>query len=189
MLLTIIGRRRKIPHLWAYAGISQILPVSFAQNLFFLAMLVSPAAEKDEMVWVPHPMLLLVSLAIYYVFVGLAPYMVGTNAFIGVVITIRLLLLCPLYLPIIVPGDSAKEYLEARDTQRIFRRIIGHVGTGSTVLFVVQTVMTFREVGFNISRFLEAIHDSPAINALGYDYVLSLVSAGLWNSMVGSYLA
>ena len=185
----MIGRRRKIPHLWAYASISQILPVSFAQNLFFLAMLVSPAAEQSEMVWVPHPILLLVSLVIYYVFVGVAPYMIGTNAFIGVVITIRLLLFCPLYLPMIVPSDSGKEYLKARDTQRIFRRIIGYVGICSVVLFVVQTSMTLREIGFNISRVLGAIHDSPAVSALGYDYVLSLVSAGIWNSMAGSYLA
>ena len=185
----MIGRRRKISHLWAYASISQILPVSFAQNLFFLAMLVSPAAEKDEMVWVPHPMLLLVSLSIYYVFVGLAPYMIGTNAFIGVVIMIRLLLFCPLYLPMISPSESGKEYLKAGDTQRIFGRIFEYVGTCSVVLFVVQTVMTFREIGFNISRILGAIHDSPAISALGYDYVLSLVSAGLWNSMIGSNLA
>ena len=140
------------------------------------------------MVWVPHPRLLPVSLAIYYVFIGLAPYLVDTNAFIGVVITLRLLLLCPLYLVMILPGDSGKEYLKARDTQRIFPRIIGYVGTCSAVLFVVQTVMTFREIGFNVSRALEAIHDSPATSALGYDYVLSLVSAGLWSSMVGSYL-
>lgn len=152
-------------------------------------MLVSPAAEQDEMVWVPHSMLLLASLAIYYVFVGVAPYMVATNAFIGVVITIRLLLFCPLYLPTIVPSDLGKKYLKARDTQRIFRRIIGYVGTCSVVLLVVQTLMTFREIGFDISRVLGAIHDSPAISALGYDYVLSLVSACLWNSMVGSYLA
>ena len=184
----MIGRRRRIPHLWAYASISQILPVSFAQNLFFLAMIVSPTAEKDEMVQVPHPVLLLVCLAIYYVFVGLAPYMVGTNAFIGVVITIRLLLLCPLYLPMIVPGDSGKEYLKVRDTQRIFRRIIGYVGACSAVLFVVQTGMTFKEVGSDFSKVLEAIQDSPAISALGYDYMLSLVSAGLWSSIVGSYL-
>ena len=184
----ITGRRRRIPHLWAYASISQILPVSFAQNLFFLAMLVSPAAEEDEMVWVPHPRLLPVSLATYYVFVGLAPYLVGMNAFIGAVITLRLLLLCPLYLPMILPGNSGKEYLKARDTQRIFPKTIGYVGTCSAVLFVVQTVMTFREVGLNVSRVLEAIHDNPAISALGYDYVLSLVSSGLWNSMVGSYL-
>ena len=87
-----------------------------------------------------------------------------------------------------MPGDSAKQYLKARDTQRIFRRIVGYVGTCSAVLFVVQTVITLREVEFNISRVLDAIHDSPAISALGYDYVLSLVSAGIWNSMVGSYL-
>lgn len=185
----MIGRRRRIPHLWAYSSVSQILPVSFAQNLFFLAMLVPPAAEQDEMVWVPHPMLLLVSSGIYYVFVGLAPYMIGTNAFIGVVITIRLLLFCPLYLPMIVPRDFGKKYLKARDTQRIFRRVMGYVGTCSVVLLIVQTLVTFREMAFNISSVLGAIHDSPAISALGYDYVLSLVSAGLWNSMVGRYLA
>lgn len=34
------GRRLGIPHLWAYALIAQILPVSFAMNLFFVAVLV-----------------------------------------------------------------------------------------------------------------------------------------------------
>ena len=152
-------------------------------------MLVSPAAEKDEVVWVPRSMLLLVSLAIYYVFVGLAPYVVGTNAFIGVVIMIRLMLFCPLYMPVIVPNGIGKEFLKARDTQRIFRRITGYVGICSIVLFVVQTLISFRETGFDISRVLGAIHDSPAVSALGYDYVLSLVSACLWIGMVGSYLA
>ena len=42
MLLAIEGRRRKIPHLWAFMVLAQLVGLSFAQNLFFIAMLLTP---------------------------------------------------------------------------------------------------------------------------------------------------
>ena len=36
----LVGKRLRIPHLWAFALSCQILPVSFAMNLFFVAILV-----------------------------------------------------------------------------------------------------------------------------------------------------
>jgi hypothetical protein len=42
MLLAIEGRRRKIPHLWAFMALAQIVNLSFAQNLFYVAMLLTP---------------------------------------------------------------------------------------------------------------------------------------------------
>lgn len=43
MLLAIEGRRRKIPHLWAYMALAQLVNLSFAQNLFYVALLLAPA--------------------------------------------------------------------------------------------------------------------------------------------------
>jgi hypothetical protein len=40
--LDIEGRRRNIPHLWAFMTIAQIVNLSFAQNLFYIAMLLTP---------------------------------------------------------------------------------------------------------------------------------------------------
>jgi len=43
LLLAIEGRRRGIPFLWAYLSLAHLVNLSFAQNLFYLAMLLTPA--------------------------------------------------------------------------------------------------------------------------------------------------
>ena len=43
MLLAIEGRRRNIPLLWSYQLLGQLVSLSFAQNLFFVALLLTPA--------------------------------------------------------------------------------------------------------------------------------------------------
>jgi len=43
MLLSIEGHRRKIPHLWAYALLPHLVSLSFAQNLFYVALLLTPS--------------------------------------------------------------------------------------------------------------------------------------------------
>ena len=43
MLLAIEGRRRQIPYLWAYPLLSQTVSLSFAQNLFYIALLLTPS--------------------------------------------------------------------------------------------------------------------------------------------------
>lgn len=43
VLLAIEGRRRNIPFLWAYMLLAYLVNVSFAQNLFYLALLLAPS--------------------------------------------------------------------------------------------------------------------------------------------------
>jgi hypothetical protein len=43
MLLSIEGRRRNISLLWCYQLLAQLVSLPFAQNLFFLALLLTPA--------------------------------------------------------------------------------------------------------------------------------------------------
>ena len=43
MLLSIEGRRRQIPFLLVYALLAQLVSLSFAQNLFYLALLMTPS--------------------------------------------------------------------------------------------------------------------------------------------------
>jgi hypothetical protein len=43
MLLAIEGRRRNIPYLWAYLSLAHLVNLSFAQNLFYLALLLAPS--------------------------------------------------------------------------------------------------------------------------------------------------
>lgn len=48
MLLAIEGRRRNIPLLWCYQLLGQLVSLSFAQNLFFVALLLTPAPLPVE---------------------------------------------------------------------------------------------------------------------------------------------
>lgn len=48
MLLAIEGRRRKIPHLWAFMTLAQLVNLSFAQNLFYVAILLTPVPLPDN---------------------------------------------------------------------------------------------------------------------------------------------
>lgn len=48
MLLGIEGRRRKIPYLWAFMALAHTVSLSFAQNLFYTAMLLTPVPLPDD---------------------------------------------------------------------------------------------------------------------------------------------
>ena len=43
LFLAIEGHRRNIPLLWCYSSLAQLVSLSYAQNLFFLAMLLTPS--------------------------------------------------------------------------------------------------------------------------------------------------
>lgn len=42
MYLAVEGQRRKIPNLWAFLALAQLVSLSYAQNLFFVAVLLTP---------------------------------------------------------------------------------------------------------------------------------------------------
>ena len=48
ILLAVEGRRRKIPHRWAFMMLAQLVSLSFAQNLFYVAMLLTPVPLPDN---------------------------------------------------------------------------------------------------------------------------------------------
>ncbi|KAI6380249.1 hypothetical protein MCOR25_001678 [Pyricularia grisea] len=102
LLLSIEGHRRRIPHLWAYLALSQLVNLSYAQNLFYLALLLTPVplADDDNRVgqgntmlarglrrvfppkpanWCPHPGLFLGILFLNLGAVSLLPYVAETS--------------------------------------------------------------------------------------------------------------
>ena len=185
-ILIIIGRKRNIKHLWYYAFISQILPLSFAQNLFFLAMLLMPIKNPNQKIWTPTPVIQLLPLATYFIFIFTIPFTAGTGFFIGVVIVIRLLLFTPFILPIIVPEGGGTSYLTPRKSSWVDAGPFGFIAICSALLWSVQTFMALRESEYSVSRITAARDHNPAVSALAYDYILSLVSLGVWAVTVGS---
>lgn len=186
--LMTVGRKRSVPHLWAYAFISQILPVSFAQNLFFLAMLLKPVSNPNQQIWTPTPIIQLLPLVAYYSFVLAAPFVAGTGTFIGVVIFIRLLLVAPLILPAVITEGGGQSYLTPRKAHWADAGPFKFIGICSALLWFLQTFVALNNTGFDPSRIINSLNDNSAVSALGYDYILSLASFGTWALVVGQVL-
>lgn len=58
LFLAIEGQRRNIPNLWAFMGLAQLVNLSYAQNLFFIAVLLTPAPlpENGKELTTMHPL-------------------------------------------------------------------------------------------------------------------------------------
>ncbi|KLU83966.1 hypothetical protein MAPG_03015 [Magnaporthiopsis poae ATCC 64411] len=94
LLLSIEGRRRRIPYIWAYFCLAQLVSLSFAQNLFYVAMLLTPTPlppasgtrvldrvfppKPDN--WFPYPVVTTSVLYLERAITALIPVMAGSTA-------------------------------------------------------------------------------------------------------------
>lgn len=186
LFMSFEGRRRGMSNMWTYAFISQILPVSFAEHLFFIDMLLTLVPSPEQGVWTPSQTLPLGPLVAYFGFISLAPYAAGTGSFIPVISMIRILLFCPLFLRMIVPSHLGGRHLKMKDGHAAYMGSLKFIGICSAVLYIFQTAVAFSDHGYR--DIIGAINDDPAVSALGYDYLLSLVGAFIWVNLVGSNL-
>ncbi|KAI4290548.1 MAG: hypothetical protein L6R35_000161 [Caloplaca aegaea] len=110
---------------------------------------------------------------------GNAPFSVNKMVFLPLLITIRVLLLCPFVfrcLPALqgsgstaVPAQSIHSGYSASYKLALFCSII---------VFVHRTYLAWDGVGF--SQTLAGINSDPAVSALGYDFVLHVVISSTW---------
>ena len=96
-----------------------------------------------------------------------------------VVVSIRALLFWPFLLATVLP-KRAGSLLPAQKAQESNQNVFIVMGVGATYLFCIQTMLTLSYNGFSFRGIVGAVNNDPAVSALGYDYLLSLVSAGLW---------
>lgn len=176
----IEGRRRGIPKLWAFFGLSQILPISFAQNMFYLANLLSESPPRTKHVpkfWS------VANVAAYCSTLANAQTTAGTKYLIPTILAARVVLLTPLFLASEEDGYTPmdREAADAWLTGEGLQSIITLVSLLVTGLKVVQTV----QEGWSGDKILSALFSHPAVASLGCDFLLSFVSYMAWTS-VGS---
>ena len=150
-----------------------------------MAILLAPIADPQEKIWTPTPIIQLLPLTAYYTFVVAVPFSARTFFFITAVILIRLLLFCPFVLPAVVPEGGGKSFLTPRKASWTDAVPFQFIGILSALLLSLQTFLALRNSGFQAGSILGAINDNPAVSALGYDCVLSLISLGTWAVVVG----
>lgn len=97
----------------------------------------------------------------------------------GLVVIIRLLLVCPLLLEKILPEEFGSKSSPV-SAEALERGLYSYFVFGGSYLVLLQVVITLFSSGFNLLRIFGAINDDPSVSTLGYDYILSLVSFSTW---------
>lgn len=161
-----IGQRRQIPRLWAFFALSQILPISFAQNLFYIALVRQhPQAVHVDV----HPAAIATLLLVLCNVLVVAPQTAGTSSLMPLIVVARLLLLAP---PTIVQKGSGTAKAALNRTLQLPIAVIALLLVGRQV-YTAYGTHSIRDIG-------SALVSHPAVSALGFDFILSMVSFSVW---------
>jgi hypothetical protein len=190
------GRQRQIPELWTFFALSQILPISFAQNLFYVALLLtSPETEteteteaKEEPTTTVSSQRILhfskthsiLSAAAYCLTLALAQLYASTPALVPIVLLARLCLLFPLLIPAeyypnlaSVPAKIPQDRATGDEVQRVVLKT-------ALIMTCMKAYQAIQE-GFSVEQITVALWAHPAVLALGGDLFLCAVGFTAWN--------
>ncbi|KAI7235102.1 hypothetical protein KC330_g4461 [Hortaea werneckii] len=191
------GRRRQTPRLYVFFALSQILPVSFAQGLFYLAVLrkgdgggvgvtrvgsrvegdgrdggVGGVGEKGLIV-ISSPAWVAGTCLAYGVCIAAACWLNETGFLMPLVLLARLSLLVPRFLPLRLYADDS---VPVRAIQ-IALPLSAMIMVGYTS---VTALLDDDDYGLSIPR---ALLSHPAVSSLGCDAVLSGISLAFWKKI------
>lgn len=161
-----------MPRLYAFFALSQILPISFAQNLFYLALLRLPSRPRKAGA---QSIITAVFLATYYLGVSLAPQFAGTSQLMPLIILARIALVVPGFLPTPTAGESG------RNTHK---QVQGAFAIISMTLVLGQVYNTSKE--YTTGEIGKALVSHPAVSSLGCDFIISVGSFAAWTLTGGS---
>lgn len=157
----------------------QILPVSFAQNLFYIALLQRQPARAE---WrVPRKATVGLSGA-YIACLIVAPTMVRTNWVVPIILLARAILVIVQIFP--WKGDEAKQATrKAKHASRLddqdFR---GQFFWLMTFCGLTRATIAFLDTP-SPAGIARALFEHPAVSALGCDFVISGISHACWRSV------
>jgi hypothetical protein len=180
--------------------------VSFTQNLFMLVSTLqrqgaSPRRKNAFGTPISTNAVAQVLLVLtYFVMLAMAPSSVGTGWFFPMLLSTRVLLFAPFVL--IRPRASTPVEAEGSEPTRVVSRagqgsgayfsdpkdLERHESRWTTVLvgtyMAVQVAMGVFVPGQRVEHTLSALHDSPAVSALGYDLLLGIFSVASFRIML-----
>jgi hypothetical protein len=157
LLLSIEGRRKNIPYLWAYLALGHLVSLSFAQNLFYLALLLTPTpiardtdgGEKGFWArlqgyivtpkpagWTPHPSLAGLVLTQSFGLLFAAPLAAGTESAAKLLVVQRVLAYLPLVIPAVVPVSWGTTHVRAHEAYDGHTELFRYASMAS---FLLQT--------------------------------------------------
>ncbi|KDQ17486.1 hypothetical protein BOTBODRAFT_185652 [Botryobasidium botryosum FD-172 SS1] len=167
----IEGRRWDIPHTWAYMLLGQVVAISVASSLFFLALSLSPAPSTTSRKGVTRVSLTLyLPLLLSFATIFATPYTVGTPNFLPNLLAMHALLVIPL-----IPLDHIM-LLPMRVST------LYGVLTALSLVFRLRTTLPLISFPSHFVRdawvVLQDTH--PAQSSIGWDVVWSTIAFLVW---------
>lgn len=161
------GRQAKISNLWAFVALAEILPISFAQNLFYLALLGSTSNKNNTKLGSGWTWLL---SGLGYIFCLLIAPNSG-QSLILIILVARLLLALPLFMP---TYSSHGDISTTAGLPKV-----------SFSIFAILSLVAFGTVAWasqiqSLTTISKELNSHPAVSALGYDFIVSCMSWALW---------
>ena len=175
------GTKRDIPRLWAYFLLDQILPVSFTQNLFCLALLLTRPLKAEKKLYATNTLLQVVSILAYFLSVSQTPEAVGSPWLLPIMFATRALLFAP-YLVLAPSSERSWRTPLGRSSARgtlhaAYGSAWKMVAAGAVMLHIRQSKFVLDDNHKSaVWEGFAKINDDPAVSALAYDYILGVSS-------------
>ncbi|KAL3467167.1 hypothetical protein BJX64DRAFT_191872 [Aspergillus heterothallicus] len=214
LLLGITGRRYHIPHVWIYMLVAQAVSVSFAANLFFAAITVSPRPSEKDPLYTWRPLLLaeLIPITLSLADTLAVPIYAYEKGFMLILLAPHALVFIPCILrprrspssspaggfyPLLKPRDALVQGLQ---TTRRYISFIKWIAVASLAMQGYVTYLVLQDFGAEVPyseiarELIGTVYAHPACSSVSWDVIMCTVSAGAWavvhrfdwESMLGS---
>lgn len=170
----MLGHGRRVPGLWAFFCLAQILPISFTQNLFYLALLRLP--RTGEKVTAPR-LPIFVTLLVYSACLVCACLVCAGRSDLWLlpsILTARVALFAPLLLCNVRLTKHVVriKVLDVWEMQKMLAANALHTGC--------WWLYTFPKDELTLQQMLQSVFEHPAVSSLGCDFIICILSFAAW---------
>ncbi|KDQ51370.1 hypothetical protein JAAARDRAFT_41220 [Jaapia argillacea MUCL 33604] len=176
IFIAIEGHKYGVKHVWAYMLLGQVVAISVASNLFYLALLGAMQGRRPLHSPRASP-LLWISVLLSLATVGMSPY-TSDKTFLPNLLTMHALLVIPLaFSPLHFPAYSIRVSTLA---SLVTVMALGlHLRTTLFALLSLPSPSRQSPLDFLVSAW-EVLHSHPAQSSIGWDVIWTTVSFFLW---------
>lgn len=207
----LAAQKYGIRYSWAYMLLGQLVAICFAQNLFYLAIFLSPATPSSSpgthaashRTCTPCRSFYGIPLLVTAISVAMIPYVVNTPNFLTVLYIPHICLLLPPLLHNSLPSRWMVEHEDSRAAGDYYGMVFKGIFTLGLVLQVKTMVAALRDdsPAKHLHRHSVLYHgggsegesawgaiwqgfsDHPAVSSVGWDTVICILSFSAWVSM------
>ncbi|KAF7324900.1 hypothetical protein MKEN_00532200 [Mycena kentingensis (nom. inval.)] len=171
------GPRFQVKRVWAYMLLGQLVAISVASNLFYLALVLSPQSLPTRIN--PHaPLRLWLPVLISFLTVGISPF-TNEQTFLPNLLLMHTLIVVPLVSS--SPPNRGGGIFTLRRLYAIvcISALILHLRASNIAGFSTN----FRTIPTTAEHLWTTLHSHPAQSSIGWDVIWTTISCLLWTAI------